>query len=222
MLATIQRELDKLATRIGPDVLAVTDPAGMVLAVSGLRRKDWPVQAAVPAQPTDADTTYVTTPSGVFRFASAPLTLQDAHIGSLQLARALDRRYAEELATLSGAATLIASGGAVVASTLPGDEVTGLTPAVMRQPCGRGGRCSSARSEYAVKPLFKGGDTTVYALDSITASTRAPLQNALTAVSLMAIGSFALAAIRQRLAGAHDRPANRHAVDLALGDDRLA
>ena len=42
-------------------------------------------------------------------------------IGTLQLAKALDRRYAQELSTLSGAATLIASGDEVIASTLPAD-----------------------------------------------------------------------------------------------------
>jgi putative nucleotidyltransferase with HDIG domain len=194
MLATIQRELDKLATRIGPDVLAVTDPAGLVLAVSGRRWNDWPVQAAVPApQAVSATTAYVTTPSGVFRFASAPLALQETQIGSLQLARALDRRYAEELATLSGSATLIASAGAVVASTLPGNDAKGLTPAVIASLAAEEVVFLGA-SEYAVKPLFKGGDTTVYALDSIAASTRAPMRNAITVVSLLAIGSFALAA----------------------------
>ena len=57
MVATIDRELEKLAARIGPDVLAVTDPAGEVLAVAGRRASDWPVQRArarttIPARPT--------------------------------------------------------------------------------------------------------------------------------------------------------------------------
>ena len=43
MLATIARELEKLAARIEPDVLAVTDPSGTVLAVSGRRTADWPL-----------------------------------------------------------------------------------------------------------------------------------------------------------------------------------
>ena len=44
MLATVDRELEKLAARISPDVLAVTDPSGVVLAVAGRRSADWPVQ----------------------------------------------------------------------------------------------------------------------------------------------------------------------------------
>ena len=66
---------------------------------------------------------WVTLPSGVFQFASSPIALQDTEIGSLQLAKALDSRYAQELATLSGAATLIASNDTVIASTLPPDVV---------------------------------------------------------------------------------------------------
>ena len=44
MLVTIERELDKLAARTKPDVVAVTDPSGTVLAVAGRRKSEWPVQ----------------------------------------------------------------------------------------------------------------------------------------------------------------------------------
>jgi len=193
MLATVDRELEKLATRIGADVLAVTDPSGVVLAVAGRRSADWPVQARVRAREDGSGAAYVTMPSGVFQFASSPLALQDTEIGSLQLAVALDGRYARELATLSGAATLIASGDTVIASTLPGDLVRGLTPAELRSlPSQDEVRLGS--SEYAVKLLFQDGEAAVYALDSIGASTQVPMQNALSAVLFIAIGSFALAA----------------------------
>ena len=96
MLATIDRELDKLAARIGPDVLAVTDPSGVVLAVAGRRgrRLAGAVASAARARTAPAPPTSRCRP-GVFQFASAPLTLQDTEIGSLQLAVALDGRYAE-------------------------------------------------------------------------------------------------------------------------------
>ena len=109
MLATVDRELEKLAARIAPDVLAVTDASGIVLAVAGRRSADWPMQARVHARADNHGARWVTLPSGVFQFASSPIALQDTEIGSLQLAKALDSRYAQELATLSGAATLIAS-----------------------------------------------------------------------------------------------------------------
>jgi putative nucleotidyltransferase with HDIG domain len=193
LLATIDRELDKLAARIGPDVLAVTDPSGVVLAVAGRRGGEWPVQSSVRAREDGSGAAYVTMPTGVFQFAASPLTLQDTEIGSLQLAVALDHRYAKELATLSGAATLIASGDAVIASTLPAELEKELTPAVLRSlPSVE--TVSLGPSEYAAKLLFQDGEAVVYALDSIDGSSRVPMQNALSAVALTAIGSFALAA----------------------------
>jgi len=193
LLATVDRELEKLAARIRPDVLAVTDPSGLVLAVAGRRSADWPVETRVRAREDRSGASWVTIRSGVFQFASSPLTLQDTEIGSLQLAKALDGRYAQELATLSGAATLIASGDEVMASTLPPELVTALTPAVLRSlPSQEIVELGS--SEYAVKLLFQDGEAAVYALDSIVASTRVPMQNALRAVLVIAIGAFALAA----------------------------
>ena len=193
LLATVKRELEKLASRIRPDVLAVTDPAGVVLAVAGRRHADWPVQSRARAREDGSAAAWVTLPSGVFQFASSPLTLQDTEIGALQIAKALDGRYAQELATLSGAATLIASGDTVIATTLPAELVPGLTPAALRT-LESDGRITLGSSEYAVKLLFPDSEAAVYALDSIDASTRVPMQQALTAVSLIAIGSFALAA----------------------------
>ncbi len=193
LLATLDRELKKLAARIGPDVLAVTDPSGVILAVAGRRDADWPVQSRVRAREDGSGAAYVTMPTGVFQFAASPLTLQDTEIGTLQLAVALDGRYAKELATLSGAATLIASGDTVIASTLADELKKELTPAVLHSlPSSQ--TVTLGSSEYAVKLLFQDGEAAVYALDSIGASTRVPMQNALSAVSLIAIGSFALAA----------------------------
>ena len=193
MLATVDRELEKLAARISPDILAVTDSSGVVLAVAGRRSADWPVQKIVRPREDGSGAAYVTMPTGVFQFAASPLSLQETEIGSLQLATALDGRYAQELAKLSGAATLIASGDAVIASTLPIDLIEGLTPPVLRSlPANE--TITLGSSEYAVKLLFQDGDAAVYALDSIAASTHAPMANALRALRVIAIASFALAA----------------------------
>jgi len=137
---------------------------------------------------------YVSVDAGVFQFASAPLTLQRHYLGTLQLAKALDGRYAQELSTLSGAATLIVSDDRVMATTLPVDLMPALTPALVRT-LPQQSTVFLADSEYAVKQLFQHGEAKVYALDSITASTREPLQKALAAIFLIAVGSFALAAL---------------------------
>src|SRR6185295_8026674 len=47
LLATISRELDKLATRIQPDVLEVRSASGEVLGIAGRRAGEWPAFARV-------------------------------------------------------------------------------------------------------------------------------------------------------------------------------
>jgi putative nucleotidyltransferase with HDIG domain len=131
--------------------------------------------------------------SGVFQFASAPLVLQQHFLGTLQLAKGLDARYAQELSTLSGAATLITANDKVIASTLPDDLVQALTPAKI-QALPANPIVVLADSEYAVKLLFEDAEAQVFALASIGASTRVPMQEALRAVFIIAVGSFALAA----------------------------
>jgi HAMP domain-containing protein len=192
MLAAIERELEKLAARTATDVLAVTDASGKVLAVGGRRDADWPLQARVMPQHGQSGSAYVSMASGVFQFASAPLSMQQHFLGTLQLAKGLDGRYAQELSTLSGAATLIASGDKVIATTLSADLIKALTPETIRalpqHPI-----VLLAGSEYAVKLLFQDGEAQVYALDSINASTSVPMREALRAVLIIAVGAFALA-----------------------------
>ena len=196
MLLAVERELRILAAKTGSDVLAVADTSGTVIAAGGRRAADWPLQGKVNARyhaTGAAGAAHVSMASGVFQFASAPLVLQQQFLGTLQLARAFDAHYAQELSALSGAATLITSGDAVVASTLPADLTKDLTPAALRSLATHDAvRLGS--SEYAVKQLFQDDQTSVYALDSIDASTRDPMQKALGAVFLTAVGAFALAA----------------------------
>ena len=193
MLVAIERELRTLAAKTGSDVLAVADSSGTIIAVGGRRAADWPLLGKVSARHDATGAAHVSMASGVFQFASAPLVLQQQFLGTLQLARAFDAHYAQELSALSGAATLITSGDAVVASTLPVDLMKDLTPTALRSlPAHDAVRLGS--SEYAVKQLFQDDQTSVYALDSIDASTRDPMQKALGAVFLTAVGAFALAA----------------------------
>lgn len=79
LVMTIEREVDKLAARIAPDVLAVSDARGRVLAVAGRRRSDWPEQ-----RPLRRGTeTFVTLPGGVLRIAAAPIAISDVQLGAL-------------------------------------------------------------------------------------------------------------------------------------------
>jgi putative nucleotidyltransferase with HDIG domain len=194
LLATIGRELDKLAARIQPDVLEVRSVSGEVLGVAGRRAVEWPAYARVNAPAPDGDAQFVTTPSGIFRLASVPVVLQGTRLGTLSLASALDERYANEITTLSGARTLILSKGQVVASTLPGDLRLALKPEAISQIDNQG-VITLGGSEYAVQRLLEQGDAKVYVLDSIDASARPVLAGALRTMAWIAVGAFALAAL---------------------------
>ena len=129
LLDTVGRQLDELAERIDPDIVAVVDPAGAVIAAAGRRRGDWPRTIA---RAGDAATNeFIVLSSGVFRVATAPMVMQQTTIGFLQLGAALDADYAAQLSALSGAGTLITSRGRVVASTLPVGATRDLTQAVL-------------------------------------------------------------------------------------------
>ena len=108
LIRTIDRELEKVASRLKPDVVAVSDPAGNVLAVAGQYWESWPSFVTPPA--ARELETVVTLPSGVFRRFSTPLALQDVEIGFLSVATALDKGYAKRMSDRSGASTQ--SGGA--------------------------------------------------------------------------------------------------------------
>jgi HD-GYP domain-containing protein (c-di-GMP phosphodiesterase class II) len=193
LLDTVDRELEKLALRIGPDVLAVTDRSGRVIAVAGRRATEWSSDATQRARRDGFGDAYVTLPSGVFKFASAPLTIQNAVLGTLHLATALDERFARELTSLSGAATLIVAHDRIVASTMP-EALRALNPAVLRELATRD-TVRLENSEYAVRQLFLAGDAAVYAIESLDEMTRASLQSALGGLRVIALGSFLLAAV---------------------------
>ena len=194
LLATISRELDKLAARIDPDVLEVRSASGEVLAVAGRRAREWPAFARVNAAEQDADGAWVTTSSGIFRLASEPVVLQGTPLGTLTLASALDDRYAIEVSALSDVRTLILSKYHVVGSTLPADAVMALTPEVV-DAMPNGGVVTLAGSDYAVRPLVNEAGAQIFVLDSIDASARPAMAAALRTMAWIALGAFTLAAL---------------------------
>ena len=132
LILTIERELAKLAARIQADVLAVTDPSGNVLATAGRYRNDWP-RFMTPPTAKDRES-MVSLQSGLFRRVSARLALGDAEIGVLSVATAMGREYAQRVSALSGAGTLVTSDGQVVATTLPADAASEITPRIVARP----------------------------------------------------------------------------------------
>jgi putative nucleotidyltransferase with HDIG domain len=190
LLDTVGRELDQLAQRIRPDIVAVVDPAGTVIAAAGRRRGDWP--RAVARAGDAAANEFLVLPAGVFRVATAPLVVQQTTVGFLQLGDALDADYAAQLTAVSGAGTLITARGSVVASTLPVAATRDLTQAVLTTlPESRDVTLND--QEYAIGLLLRHGDVFVYTLDSIDASARAILKDTIGALGLIAIGSLVVA-----------------------------
>ena len=191
LVATIQRELEKLAARIQPDVLVVSDRAGVALAAAGRRHADWP--ASLP-RGAGWSGELVTLPAGLFRHVTAPLALQDVQLGTLELATALDDDYALRMSMLSGANMLVAAGGRVVATTLPAEAAGALTPELVRA-LPTSPALTLGGAEYAVRPVTHSGDAAVYALDSIDASAAPVLSNAIGAMGWIAAAAFGLAGV---------------------------
>ena len=194
LLATISRELDKLATRIQPDVLEVRSASGEVLGIAGRRAGEWPAFARVNAPPQDAEGSWVTTDSRIFRLASEPVVLQGTPLGTLSLASALDDRYASEISGLSGVQALILSKHHVVGSTLPSEVLMALKPDVVGAMATQD-VITLAGSDYAVRPLMNQGGAQVFVLDSIDASARPVMAGARRTIGWIALGAFILAAL---------------------------
>ena len=195
LLDTVQREVDELASRIHPDVVAVSMPSGSVVATAGRRSGDWP--RTMPGGPGN-NNDFVVLPSGVFRVSTAPMTLGRDVIGYLQLGSALDAEYAAQLSALSGAGTVIATHDSVVAGTLPVDALRALTPPVL-SALPEHDTVDLQGEQYAVRKILQRGDVSVYALDSIDGSAREILADTLRALAAIALVALALAGIASLL-----------------------
>jgi putative nucleotidyltransferase with HDIG domain len=217
LIASIERELDKVAARLDSDVLAARDDEGIVLAVAGRRAADWtPARRRDAADAGDAgDGTLLALGAGLFRAVTVPVTLQGTVLGTLQLAHALDDRYATELSALSGARTLIVADGRVLATTLPGATAALLTPATL-ETLAAGELTTLGGSEHAVRPLLQESGAAVYVLDSIEAAARPLVRSSLQTMAVIALGAFLLAgAASLRLARAISRPIDTLSTSLA-------
>jgi putative nucleotidyltransferase with HDIG domain len=193
LIATVQRELDKLAERAHTDVLAARNIDGDVLAVSGHRALEWTAEDRQPGH-EGADATLLTLSSGVFRAVTGRVSFQENEVGSVQLAQALDDRYVTGLSALSGAKTLIVSNDRILATTLP-PETAAAIDADALAAIGTGALTTVGGEEYAVRPLLQDGGAAVYVLDSIDASANPLLGSSRQSLAAIALGGFFFAAL---------------------------
>jgi putative nucleotidyltransferase with HDIG domain len=192
LLTTVERELDKLAARLQPDVIAVADANGRLLAAAGARASDW--KARPPEVPSGPGVRWVRLGERLFRVASGPLLVQGTVVGTLQTASALDEAYARELAALSGSATLVAADDHVIATTLPSGGAASLTAQEILRLPGRD-TVRLGGTEYAVREVVRAGQGGVYMLESVDASAAAATGRAARGLLIIAIAAFSLAGL---------------------------
>jgi putative nucleotidyltransferase with HDIG domain len=194
LLNTIEIELAKVAARVEADAVVIVDIHQIALASAGPLGGRWPVGQPVTLV-GDARTFdgVVRTGTGTFRVIAVPLVLDDGTtIASLYIATSLDRRYAEQLATLSRTHAAIVSGGLLVASTMPANAEREFESAVARNGAAEGTLDVDGET-LAFRRLVQIDDTGFYAIASIDESSAAPMSDAFRALVSIAIGAMGLA-----------------------------
>ena len=202
-IETIGRELRAVAARVDADALVLTDARGVTIDSAGRLGGQWPRGARtgiVIGTEGDGYDGIIKNGKSVFRVAAVPLQMPDAIVGTLYVATALDRNFADELTRLSGARTAIISDGLIIGTTLTDRAARQFELAVAAaKPVG--GVVSLADETFAYRRLVAVGDTMFYALSSIDDSSRAAMAGAtismawlgVAALVLALVGSFALA-----------------------------
>ena len=190
---TVTRELEKLANVTSASVLAILDRDSRVFASAGSARQQWPPNEKVALSMREPSTFHAVAMvrAGVFRVSGAPLQLDNRDVGTLVLGTSLDDTYAKVLADLSGADIVITVDHKVVARTVP-DQVTRDLVAAEIEP---GATTQLNGEEYAVRTPLSSGPVRIYSLSSIDVAAREATRSAMTALGMVALGGFVLAAI---------------------------
>ena len=198
ILATIDRELGKLAASIESDAIILVDPQKRTIASAGRLMDRWPRGRPVTFGPSSSAESFdgiVHAANDTFRVVAVPLVLgNDTTIGTLYLATILDQRYAEELARLTGTRTAIVSDGLMVATTLPEQAARPFeSTAAKTRPTD--GTISLAGESYAFRRVVQVTDTDFYSLQSIDEAAQVMTRTAMRELIYLAIGAVALALI---------------------------
>jgi putative nucleotidyltransferase with HDIG domain len=198
LLATVQREVDKIADRVSASVLAVADSKGVVVVSGGRQVSSWPRGSVVGtvAAGASADRIVVAGEGAyriVYRVLSVPLQLGDTTIGSLELGTALDTAYAAEVAQLSRGHAAILRGQVVLATTLEPAIAAGLAA---RSPGEAQAQVADLAGEaWAIQPLSRVDDVTLVALASIDDAAERQTSSALTSLAWIGLAALGLAGL---------------------------
>ena len=197
-LEPIEREMDRLAGKLGVDALVLTDAADHILASAGPRRAAWPPDqpmhgttpvVSAPRRPEE----YIPRPSALFRASGVTLTALNPEIGFVYVVTALDDSYAQQLTSQLRTPVTIMRGDEVVASALSASERSSLLRGGVELPID--GTIDLADEPHAVRRLTQMGPISFYGFESLGLSTHRTTRNALQILSIVAIGAVALGAL---------------------------
>jgi putative nucleotidyltransferase with HDIG domain len=223
LVATVQRELDKLSARVESDSVALATVDGETLAASGRLAAAWSHEHADARLHPDAanpDREELIEAGGtIFRVVRIPLTLDDgATIGWLDLGTALDSHYAGTLDRMSRARTAVVHDDSLVATTLTPEQAHDFQAALRSHPA-TSEPLTLAGSSHAYREIARIGTARIYALSSVDEAAAAALARMNTALALLALGAFALALLGSLLlARLFSRPIER----LSAAIDQMA
>jgi signal transduction histidine kinase/ActR/RegA family two-component response regulator len=170
LLATVQRETEKIAAGLGKDLLIITDDRGRVLAASerhGARPRVGADLLLLPvvhraldsSLPTDASNFGVAEVAGdYFQIGCVPIVLQGFPIGALILGERLDPAFVGGLRELFGGEVVIARHGEVISSTLAPSPEGQRTGTVLAAGSGQGGTIRLGGDEFVMASLPLGPD----------------------------------------------------------------
>jgi putative nucleotidyltransferase with HDIG domain len=191
-VSTVQNEANKIAMRIGSDVLVVVDARGGIVASAGPRAAAFPTGTAMKAvSESDNGGTVVVTPAGPFRVMEVPLEVMGATIGTLALGTGLDIAYARQLALLARADSAIVIHDRVWATTLPASASAALR-GLGSITDGSSAVIDIDGQSWAVRHVNAVGPAAIFALASIDAAASEATSAAFTALGWIAIAAIAL------------------------------
>ena len=198
LLATIQRELDKLVGRVESDAVALAGRDGDTLAVAGRLGAQWSggrADARLFSRDVDAGSDgLIEAGTTLFRVVRVPLTLDDgATIGWLDLGSALDAHYAERLDQLSRVRTAIVHDTSLVATTLTSAQARDFASVVRSSTLIGPDPIELDGAAHAALEIAHIGSVRIYALSSVDEAAAAALSRMNVALAGLALGAFALA-----------------------------
>jgi putative nucleotidyltransferase with HDIG domain len=197
LIATIRRELEKLAARIEADAIVLVDGRWRTLAAVGRFADRWPQGRVLPAiaHRDDApDFDGILQGGGAaFRAVAVPMTLDGGvAVGTLLLATAIDHEYAEQLDQMLRARVAIAADGMIIATTLPASAAREFETARAHDRSEQGTVVLDG-STYAFGQVASVGTAGFYAVSSIDEASSTAMRQTNRNLAGIAVGAIVLA-----------------------------